>query len=137
MGSRSPFFGDVLSVSCTDANEQLYADEESVYTFFSPDGGFTLDARCPDENEIITRISMCLVDAHVQAVTISCSGIKDPDRIEEKYEETSQKMRDAFVNCGDNSAIQSISLADAGEGIITRITFGCLKISMPDSEILY
>ncbi|GBN43440.1 hypothetical protein AVEN_130987-1 [Araneus ventricosus] len=126
--TKSPFFGDALSISCTNTNEQLYADEQSEYSFFSSDGGFTLDARCPDENEIITKISMCVTDGHVQVATISCSGLKDPDTVEERYEATSDERKNTFVNCGDSSAIQSMNLADAGDGITTSKDLRCLKI---------
>ncbi|KAF8772987.1 uncharacterized protein LOC129984046 [Argiope bruennichi] len=134
IGSRSPFFGDALAVSCVNAREQLHEDEEHPHTFLSADGGSTLDAGCPDESEIITRISICIMNDHVQTATISCSKLKDPERIEERFQATSEEMKNTLVDCGENSAVQSISLEDAGNGMTTKITFGCLKISLPENE---
>ncbi|GBO46577.1 hypothetical protein AVEN_32291-1 [Araneus ventricosus] len=82
----------------------------------------------------LDELSLCVIDGHVQVATISCSGLKDPDTVEEKYEATSDERKNSFVDCGDSSAIQSMNLADAGDGITTRVTFGCLKISLPEFQ---
>lgn len=51
------FFTDMFGPACWDMNEDVYADEDYPYMFASADGGFSINAKCPEDDQII--VSEC------------------------------------------------------------------------------
>ncbi|GFS29494.1 uncharacterized protein NPIL_205411 [Nephila pilipes] len=137
LGSRSPFFGDALSASCTNFRKQIYSEEKTTYVFFSIDGGLSLNAQCPRETDIITEFTLCIADSHVTAITIHCSSLIEPETVTEVYNATSDEYKHTLVSCGHSAAIQGIQLMDAGNGLVTRVVLKCISIPQETDDIPY
>ncbi|CAL1266700.1 unnamed protein product [Larinioides sclopetarius] len=137
LGSKSPFFGDALSPKCYEFKENIYDKNiDDVHYFFSVDGGITINAQCPGEHEVVVQYSLCVIKAHIPAIVLHCSPIKDPDRIKEVFNVTSEPMKDTLVNCDSKAGFQKMFFKDAdGKGVVTRITYQCLLFDVPDDEV--
>ncbi|GBN81374.1 hypothetical protein AVEN_44200-1 [Araneus ventricosus] len=137
LGSKSPFFGDALSPKCYDFKENIYdKSKDDVYYFFSVDGGITINAQCPGKHDVIVKYSLCVIDAHIPAIVLHCSPIKEPDRILDIFNTSSEPMKDALVNCDSKAAFQKMFFKDAdGKGVVTRVIYQCILFDVPDDEL--
>ncbi|XP_035206908.1 uncharacterized protein LOC118181812 [Stegodyphus dumicola] len=129
IGSRSPFFGDVLGCTCTKMDQGVYDLEERELQFFSSDSDLSLIANCESEDEIITKFKLCITDPGIPvAITVSCSTIKNPEWMESTYNVTSDEMKHTLIDCGDSAAIQKIYFEDVKSAI--RVTFTCIMLNI-------
>ncbi|XP_055950484.1 mucin-2-like isoform X1 [Argiope bruennichi] len=137
LGSKSPFFGDALSPKCYDFKENIYdKDIDDVYYFFSVDGGITINAQCPGKHDVVISYALCVIDAHIPAIVLHCSPIRDPDRILDIFNTTSEGMKDTLVNCDSKAGFQKMFFRDAdGKGVVTRVIYQCVLFDVPDDEL--
>ncbi|GIY97049.1 uncharacterized protein CEXT_327161 [Caerostris extrusa] len=76
------------------------------------------------------------MDAHIPAIVLHCSPIKDHSRVVETFNTSSEAMKDALVNCGDKAGFQKMFFADAdGKGVVTRVTYQCILFEVKDNEV--
>ncbi|GFT84157.1 uncharacterized protein TNCV_1149901 [Trichonephila clavipes] len=76
------------------------------------------------------------MDAHIPAIVLHCCPIKDPNRVVDIFNETSEKWNDVLVNCDSKAGFQKMWFQDAdGKGVISRITFPCIPFDVPDNEV--
>ncbi|KAG8190109.1 hypothetical protein JTE90_026679 [Oedothorax gibbosus] len=136
LGSRSPFFGDVLSPKCYDFNENIYdASKEEVKRFLSLDGGLTLNAKCSGDTDVIYKWNLCVMKQNVKALTIHCAPVKDSGRIEKVFNRSSEKWKDALTDCDQKAGYQAIYMEPAPTAPITRVTHQCVLFTVSNTPV--
>ncbi|KAG8176510.1 hypothetical protein JTE90_020346 [Oedothorax gibbosus] len=124
LGSRSPFFGDVLSPRCTNSYENYLSEENNTLTFEANEG---INASCL-EHQVITRMKLTLSETRQPSTLIlECTSLSDPNVVDRVYTVSSEQYRDALVDCQEG-VMQGISFAKARQWPITRVELRCVKL---------
>ncbi|XP_035228996.1 uncharacterized protein LOC118201080 [Stegodyphus dumicola] len=136
MGSRSPFFKDALAATCTNMKQQVYQDEETVIQFFSPNGGLTINAQCPNDDDVVVKFKVCVRDFRIPAITLHCNPVKEKVKLKEIHNVTSDETQHTLADCGENGAIQKMFFEDTGgEARSTRVIFTCVGLEVEDDGL--
>ncbi|KFM66599.1 hypothetical protein X975_20141, partial [Stegodyphus mimosarum] len=112
--------------------EQVYQDEEVIKTFFSPNGGLSITAQCPNSDDVVVEFKLCVKDYRIPVITLHCHPMKDKGRMKDVYNVTSDEMKHTLVDCGKNGAIQKMFFEDTGQVATTRVIFTCVLVEVKD-----